>query len=553
MSRRFAVMLAAAVAGFVGLAACALTSYRDGLIAERVAKLRAVSDVAMAAAASLEREVQAGRLSREAALAAFRARVNAMRYDGDNYVAVYGYDGVAQVIPIKPEWVGKDMSGLKDASGMLLVQAITRIARSGKPGELRYHFVRPGSEVQSPKLSYIQGFDPWKVAIFTGVHVDDIEEAFRRQALWLGLIAGAALLGVGALGLVGWRSIAGGLAALTQATAALAAGRYDGTIPGTARRDEIGLIARGIDSFRIALAEREALAAAQDAGQAQLRRVAQLGADTRAFESAVSAVLAQVDASARDLEATAKAMSDAAARTAGRAAAAAGSAATAAREVAGVATAAERLGASITAIGGEVRGAARLAEDAVTESDRTAEVMRALDGAAARIGDVVAVIAGVAGQTNLLALNATIEAARAGEAGRGFAVVAAEVKQLANQTDRATREISSQIASIQDAARQAVGAMTGIAARVQDISGVSGRVSSAVEGQAGATQTILHSIAQAAAGTGAVSEAIAGLAQDADTTGDASGRVLGAAGTLLRHSDSIGAEVRRFLATLQAA
>ncbi len=553
VSRKFAILMAAAVLGLGAVVLYALRANHDSLITERVAKLRALTDVVVATAAGLEAQVKAGTLTREAAMATFQRRADAMRYDGDNYVAVYDYTGKALVMPPKPEWVGKDMSGLKDASGMLLVKAITDIARSGTPGTLRYVFTRPGGEAHVAKLSYIQGFAPWTLAIFTGVYVDDIDAVFWRHALWLCAIAGTAVLGIGLFGVLGWRSIVGGLAGLTDATAALANGRYDAAIPGTGRRDEIGRIARAIDGFRVVLKERESLAAERDASEAQARRAAQIAREVETFETAVAQVLAQVDAAARDLDATARALSGTAAEAASRTGTAATSAAEASRRAGGLSSAAEGLGRSIDAVGSDMREAAAMARDAVTGTDRTAEVMQSLGEAAARIGDVVTVIAGLASQTNLLALNATIEAARAGEAGRGFAVVAAEVKQLAGQTDRATQEIAGQVAAIQDTTRRATAAMGEVAEQARAINGVTDRVATAVETQVGATQAIVRGVAEAAAGTATVSGAVEGLALDAEATGDAARQVLQAADTVAQQSASIGAEVRRFLATLRAA
>src|SRR6202007_1797629 len=152
--------------------------------------------------------------------------------------------------------------------------------------------------------------------------------------------------------------------------------------------------------------------------------------------------------------------------------------------------------------------------------------------AATRIGNVVELINTIAGQTNLLALNATIEAARAGEAGRGFAVVATEVKALADQTAKATGEISQQISGIQTATQESVGAIGEISGTIEKLSEISSTIAAAVEQQGAATQEISRNVQQAARGTEQVSSNIVDVQHGASETGSASAQVLSAAQSL---------------------
>lgn len=290
-----------------------------------------------------------------------------------------------------------------------------------------------------------------------------------------------------------------------------------------------------------------------EATQTAMARTQAIEALVGRFDETTSESLGRLASFAQQMEQIARTMVDAARQTGRQSADVTAAAELAATNVSTVAAAAEQLGSSVNEISRQVDGSARLAQAAVGEADHTATLVQELSGAAARIGDVVGMINSLASQTNLLALNATIEAARAGEAGRGFAVVATEVKELANQTAKATDEISVQIGHIQGATHQAVQAIGAITERINDLNGVAGSIAAAVEQQGAATQEIVRNVTEAANGTTDVTNTIGGVAAVARETDMAAAQVMASAADLSQQSASLSKQVSQFLTAVRAA
>jgi methyl-accepting chemotaxis protein len=384
---------------------------------------------------------------------------------------------------------------------------------------------------------------------------EELGDFYRvRIAVMGGVIAIAILLGLVASILVSRRFIAGPIRRLTGTMSGLAQSDFSHDVQGSDRRDEIGEMARAVLVFKENGIGNQRMQAERAQAQAEReQRQQHVEGLIHDFDSRMSHVLEQVAGATVELQATAKSMTSIAERTAQQAQAVSAATEEASSNVQTVASAGEELSASIEEISRQVNQATRITGDAVDMAGKTDTQVQSLVKTVEKIGDVVRLISDIASQTNLLALNATIEAARAGEAGKGFAVVASEVKSLANQTAKATEEITGQIQAIQQATEGSVESIRAITGVIGQINEISSSISAAVEEQGAATKEIARNVQQAAAGTQEVASNVQGVNASADETGNAAGQVLSAAEQLAQQSDTLRGDVSRFLEGIRAA
>ncbi len=476
-------------------------------------------------------------------LAGLTEMVNSQHPFGDGFLAILSGQGTYVAHP--------DVAKLSQAPDDLPEAARTAAQRGESfEGRVRLNGVVHYLHLSPMRFGNAEG--AWSLVV--AVPMTSIMAEAQRLSLVTVLIGllGAVLAGIGAW-VVG-RGIARPVKGMTASMAQLAGGKLEIAIPAMNQHDEVGEMARAVDVFKQNMIRAKALDEAQKREWAEREARAQrLEVLHQGFEQRGAVLIESLTQATGQLQSTAQSLNDIADETTQQSISVSASAEQSTRNVETMAAATEELTASISELGRQVAQASGSSESALAEMSRTEDMIRGLADSSAKIGSVVQLINAIAHQTNLLALNATIEAARAGEAGKGFAVVAGEVKNLANQTARATEEISTQIGAVQSSTHDAVNAIAQVSGRIDEIHHIATGIAEAMDEQMAATREIARNAQEAATGTRDISASISRVTTGAEETVAASTQVLSSAQSLEAEAQDMRGVVETFLRDVRAA
>ena len=550
---RILMIVVAAVLGMAIVAAISLNHLHDSLLQDRQTKSQHLVEVAHGLIATFAAQAKAGTLSTEEAQSRALAALAPLRYGAGDYFWVNDMRP-AMILHPKKELVGKDLTGFKDPTGKALFVEMVRVVKESGGGFVPYMWPKPGFEQPVAKISYVKGFPEWGWIVGSGIYLDDVDAIFRAQSLLLLALVSAIIVVVVGASLLVSRSITRPVHEMTGAMARLADGDLDVDIPAEGRSDEIGEMSEAVAVFKRNAVEMRRLAAEQE----EVKRRAE--AEQRAARHRLAETF---DTKARSLIELVRDNSGKIVETAGKVGKKVGSSSQQSLDAASVSKrtiesiqaltgATQILSESFATVCRRVDESSTISRQAVTQADSTNKQVLSLSESALRIGEVVNLITDIASQTNLLALNATIEAARAGEAGKGFAVVAHEVKNLANQTAKATDEISDQVAAIQSATKSAADAISTISRIIGSMSEIAGDVAGSVTEQNAATSDILKRVRDIASDAEIFNNRFSSVARASASSYASAIKVIWTANDLSQPTDSLIHELGTLMEALRA-
>ena len=413
IAKKLAVLNAGAILGIIILTAIFLISERTLILEERTSNVRQAVETAYGVLDYYQKQEASGALPRAEAQKKAMEAIKVLRYGNNEYFWLNDMQPKMIMHPIKPELDNKDLSANKDPTGKHLFVEFVNMVKKAGAGPVDYMWPKPGSDKPVQKVSFVKGFEPWGWILGSGVYVDTVDATVRGRAVTFAagaVVLAAVLLGIGVFIARGMLRQLGGEPDYASSIARSIAGG-DLTVPIDVKRDDNSSMVNALKGMRDDLARIvSSVRTATDTIATASSEIAAGNSDLSARTESQASSLEETAASMEELTSTVRQNADNA-RTANELAA----------------------------------NASEVAQKGGAVVSQVVETMASIDSSSRKIVDIISVIDGIAFQTNILALNAAVEAARAGEQGRGFAVVASEVRNLAQRSAAAAKEIKDLI------------------------------------------------------------------------------------------------------------